>query len=84
MSFRDETRELPCGCKIGRSKGGMWFYDYICEIHLPEILENGKYSYKKAEELVKKLNEEIKTYGIYGVDVVLEEKKDKDKGRNES
>jgi len=59
--WRDETKELPCGCKIGRSAGGIWFYDYICEIHLPEVLDKkGKYSFEKALELTEKLNKEMK------------------------
>lgn len=80
MSFRDESIELPCGCKIGRSKGGLWYYDYLCEIHLPEVLDNsGRYSFEKAEELTRKLNEEMReiekkrTSQGYGVDVVLKE-----------
>lgn len=59
--FRDEVKVLPCGCKIGRSKGGMWFYDYLCEIHVGMVYdEEGHYSLKLAEELTKKLNEEMK------------------------
>lgn len=85
MELRDETRILPCGCKIGRSKEGLWYYDYICEIHLPEVLERGKYSFKKAEELTKKLNEEMKELELghsYGLDVMIvrKEKKDEKEG----
>jgi len=58
--WRDETKELPCGCRIGRSKAGPWFYDFICEKHLEEIYVDGKYSYEKATELTDKLNEDMK------------------------
>ena len=59
--WREETKTLVCGCKIGRSKGGPWFYDYLCEIHCSMVYdEKGHYSLEKAEELTKKLNEEIK------------------------
>lgn len=74
-----ESRELPCGCKISRSGNGMWFYDYLCEIHIAEVIERGRYSEKKAEELVKKLNEEMKkenNQSGYGVDVLLERKEE--------
>jgi len=60
--MRDEERTLPCGCKIGRSKGGLWFYDYLCEIHVAFVYENGHYSPKKAEELTNKLNKEMKEH----------------------
>jgi hypothetical protein len=59
LGFRDESRTLSCGCKIGRTKGGLWFYDYICEIHLPNVLKNGKYNYEKALKLTEKLNAEM-------------------------
>jgi hypothetical protein len=58
--FRDETKILPCGCKIGRADNGLWFYDYICDLHIPEVLKNGKYCYDKAIKLTEKLNKEMK------------------------
>lgn len=59
--MRDEVKILECGCKIGRSKQGLWFYDFICEKHLSEVQgENGLFSAKKSEEFTNKLNEEIK------------------------
>ena len=83
-----ETRTLPCGCIIGKTKKGAWFYQHLCEIHIPEILKNGEYSYEKEVELTRKLNAEIneeKNSG-YGIDVMIvkkdgknEESRDKDK-----
>ena len=61
LGFRDEAKILPCGCKIGRTKGGIWFYDYICEIHIPNVQKRGKYCYEKALKLTEKLNAEMKT-----------------------
>lgn len=61
MGFREEVKILECGCKIGRAEGGLWFYDFICEKHLPEVQENGHYSYEKAIKLTEKLNAEIRT-----------------------
>lgn len=59
--WRDEVKVLDCGCKIGRSKQGLWFYDYLCEIHVAMVYDDeGHYSLKQAEELTKKLNEEMK------------------------
>lgn len=58
--YREETIILPCGCKVGGNKGGPYFYDFICEKHLPEVQENGKFSYAKSEIAIKKLNEKMK------------------------
>ena len=59
--MREETKILDCGCKIGRSKGGIWFYDYLCEIHVGEVYdESGEYSIEKAEELTRRMNEIMK------------------------
>jgi len=58
--FRDETKILKCGCKIGRSKGGLWFYDFLCLQHLKEVYnEKGQYSYDKHIVLTEKLNKEM-------------------------
>lgn len=58
---REETKTLDCGCRIGRSKGGPWFYDYLCEIHVPMVYdEEGHYSIKRAEIMTHLLNEEMK------------------------
>jgi len=59
--WREEVKELPCGCKVGRSKSGPWFYDYLCEVHVGEVYdENERYSPKLAERLTEKLNEQMK------------------------
>jgi len=73
--WREEVKVLPCGCKIGRSNNGLWFYDYICEKHLPCVQTNGKYDYEKAlkftEELNRRMRKKEKGGTGYGVDVVL-------------
>lgn len=60
--WREEEIILPCGCKIGRTgKGNPYYYDYLCEIHLPEVLDNeGHFSYEKSVALTNKLNKEMK------------------------
>jgi len=58
--WRDETKTLVCGCKIGRSASGMWFYDFICEEHIPKVQENGKFSLKKSEEFTEEMNKIMK------------------------
>lgn len=56
--WREEIFEFSCGCKVGRSKQGPWFYDYLCEIHVAEVYdEKGKYSLELAEQLTKRMNE---------------------------
>ena len=58
--WREEVKILLCGCKVGRSKAGQWFYDFICEEHLKEVYVDGKYSYDKATEMTDKLNRDMK------------------------
>jgi len=53
--WRKEVKVLNCGCKIGGQKGA-WFYDYICENHLPEVQVDGKFNYDKSLEFTDKLN----------------------------
>ena len=59
-NWREEIRVLPCGCKIGRSANGLWFYDFICEKHVKEVQENGHYSYDKALKMTEDLNKKLK------------------------
>lgn len=63
--WRDETIELECGCKVGRSSQGVWFYDFICEKHIPNVQVDGKFNYEKSLEFTKKLNEEMKVRKAY-------------------
>lgn len=63
--WRDEVEILECGCKVGRSKGGVWFYDFLCEEHVKGVYEGKKYSSEKAEEMTAKLNEQMKMREAY-------------------
>lgn len=57
--WREEIKVLPCGCKIGKSSSnGLWFYDYICDTHLPNFQKRKKYCYEKALKMTEKLNKE--------------------------
>jgi len=58
--MRDEVQILKCGCKIGRTKAGMWVYDYLCDIHVKLVRKRGKYSFEKACKLTEKLNKNMK------------------------
>jgi len=59
--WRDEVKILACGCKIGRSKQGLWFYDFLCETHVKKVYDGkGHYSLKLAEEMTKAINEAMK------------------------
>jgi len=58
--WREEIKILPCGCKIGRSKQGVWLYDYYCEKHVKELYVDGKFSLEKTDEMTSKINEEMK------------------------
>jgi len=58
--MRDEVQVQECGCKIGRTKVGMWVYDYLCDIHVKQVKKNGKYSFEKACKLTEKLNKDMK------------------------
>jgi len=57
--WRDETKTLVCGCRVGRSGSGQWFYDFICKYHLKGFYFDGKYSYEKALEMTEKLNRQM-------------------------
>jgi len=57
--WREETRELECGCKVGRS-GGPWFFDYYCEKHLKYIRPRGRFCIRKADKLLHKTNKNYK------------------------
>ncbi len=64
MPWREEVKTLECGCKVGRSKAGPWFYDFLCDTHVKEVYDKeGHYSIELAEKLTKKLNEEMKKDG---------------------
>jgi len=57
---REIEKVLPCGCKIGKSKGGQWIYDRLCDTHVKEVYDkDGHYSYEKACEQTRKLNIEM-------------------------
>jgi len=58
--WRDETIVLECGCKIGRSGKGMWFYDFICDKHVPDCQTDGHYDYDKAMLMTQKLNQDMR------------------------
>lgn len=59
--WREEVYTFSCGCKVGRSKGGPWFYDYLCELHVKEVYdEKGNYSLELANKLTEKMNEIMK------------------------
>jgi len=57
---RDEVKVLPCGCKVGRSASGPWFYDFICDTHVPEVQVDGKFNYEKSLAYTEKLQKEMK------------------------
>ena len=60
MTIYEEKRKLPCGCLVGRSVEGRWFYDYICDVHVKEVYdENGKFSYDKHMALTERLQKEM-------------------------
>jgi len=59
--WREEIKILACGCKIGRSKGGVWFYDFLCSVHVKDVYDKqGHYSIELAEKQTKKLNDLMK------------------------
>jgi len=59
--WREEIKTLECGCKAGRSKKGLWFYDFICEKHLSEVQdEKGHFNYEKSLKFTELLQEKIK------------------------
>ena len=58
--WREEAKVLPCGCKIGRSGKGPWFYDFYCDSHVEEVRTNGRFDYDKSLKYLKKLNKEMK------------------------
>jgi hypothetical protein len=58
--WREEVKVFPCGCKVGRSANGMWFYDFICDEHIKEVRTDGHYDYDKAVKFTEEMNKRMK------------------------
>jgi len=58
--WREEEVTLKCGCKVGRSKLGLWFYDYICDKHVPNVQVDGKFNYEKSLKFTEELQKLMK------------------------
>ena len=58
--WREETKELSCGCKIGRSGKGPWFYDYYCEEHVKAVQTNGRFDYEKSLKELERMQGTMK------------------------
>lgn len=58
--WREETIVLKCGCKVGRSQQGVWFYDFICGEHLPNVQVDGKFNYNKSLKFTEELQKLMK------------------------
>lgn len=63
--WREEEVILPCGCKVGRSQQGLWFYDFICEEHLQNVQVDGKFNYEKSLEFTEMLQKAMKLLKAY-------------------
>jgi hypothetical protein len=60
LTSNTEVKTLPCGCKVGKSGEGSWFYNYICNQHVKAVYDkDGHYSFDLQIALIKKLNEEL-------------------------
>jgi len=78
MKMRDETVILACGCKVGRSGGGQWFFDYLCDEHVKMVRDKNGYNFEKASELTRTLNTLMKK-GLRDLDKILKKQKRIDK-----
>jgi len=58
--WREETKILSCGCKIGKTGKGPWFLDYYCKTHVEEVRTNGRFDLEKAFKYLEKLNKMLK------------------------
>ena len=59
-AVREEIQILECGCKLGRSNKGPWFYDFICEKHIKDVQTDGHYDYDKALKMTEEINRKLK------------------------